>query len=229
MIEEPKALRITRHLRRPTEDQIAGLQGFPTGFVLDAMMGAGAMDARIGPCPDLDRTICGPALVAGNRPGDLLATFAAIRFVQPGDVVVAGFDGFQGCAAAGDRVMGMLRNAGAVGFVTDGPLRDHAGLMAIGLPAWATGLTPGSPVARGPGTLGLPIRCGGQRVENGDMIVADRDGVVVVPFDLLDHVIAAVAKVAETERALDAEVEAGLTSVGLIDDMIERGDDIDWV
>ncbi|SDZ26728.1 Regulator of RNase E activity RraA [Jannaschia faecimaris] len=229
MIEEPKTLRIARDLRRPTDAQIAAFQGQPTGFVLDAMMGAGAMSAAITPCPGLSAQACGPALVAGNRPGDLLATLASIHFAQAGDIVVAAAEGHQGCAAAGDRVMGMLKNAGAAGFVTDGPLRDLAGLQAVGLPAWCTGLTPGSPVARGPGTLGLPAYVGGQRVENGDMIVADADGVVVVPFAILDAVIAAVAKVAEAEHALDAEVADGLKSVGLIAEMLDSGEGIDWV
>ncbi|WP_179379431.1 RraA family protein [Jannaschia marina] len=229
MIEEPKPLRIARDLRRPTQEQIDALRGYPTGFVLDAMLGAGAMAAAISPCPGLEAAVCGPALVAGNRPGDLLATLAAIHFVRPGDVVVASAEGYLGCAAAGDRALGMLRNAGAAGFVTDGALRDHAGLLAVGLPAWCAGLTPGSPVARGPGTLGLPANVGGQRVENGDMIVADADGVVVVPFGMIDTVTVAVADVAAAETALDAEVADGLCELGLIAEMLERGDDVEWV
>ncbi|MGB3406420.1 MAG: RraA family protein, partial [Jannaschia sp.] len=68
-----------------------------------------------------------------------------------------------------------------------------------------------------------------QRVETGDMIVADRDGVVVIPFALLDAVIIAVRKVAEAEHALDRDVEAGLAEVGLIKAMLESGEEIGWV
>lgn len=229
MIEEPKRLRIARDLPRPNDAQIAALAEMPTGFVLDAMMGAGAMHSRIKPLPGTPHRICGPALTAGNQPGDLLATLAAVHFVRPGDVVVAEAQGHQGCAAAGDRVLGFFRNAGAAGFVTDGPMRDLDGVEQVGLPAFCTGLTPASPVARGPGTLGLPVLVGGQRVATGDMIVGDRDGVVVVPLELLDHVIAAVGKVAEAEHALDAEVEGGLAEVGLITAMLEADDEIDWV
>ena len=229
MIEEPKRLRIARDLRRPTDAQIAALADMPTGFVLDAMLGTGAMVSSIKPLPGLPHRVCGPALTAGNQPGDLLATLAAIHFVRPGDIVVAEAQGHQGCAAAGDRVMGLLKNAGASGYVTDGPMRDLDGLQGVGLPAWCTGLTPGSPVARGPGTLGLPVLVGGQRVETGDMIVADRDGVVVVPWGMLDAVISAVERVAEAEQALDAEVADGLAEVGLIAEMLERDEEIDWV
>jgi len=237
MIEEPKPLRIARDLgpegasdwRRPTEAQIAAFRDQPTGFVLDAMMGMGAMSAAIKPCPGLSDRLCGPALPAGNRPGDLLATLASIHMARPGDIIVAAFEGYQGCAAAGDRVMGMLKNRGAAGFVTDGPLRDLAGLQGVGLPAFCTGLTPGSPVAKGPGTVGLPVSCGGQRVETGDMIVGDSDGIVVVPFEQIDRVIAALRDVAQAELALDAQVADGLAEIGLITAMIESGEEIDWV
>ncbi len=229
MIEEPKRLRIARDLRRPTAAQVAAFADMPTGFVLDAMLGAGAMSADISPCPGLPDRVVGPALPAGNQPGDILATLAAIHFVRPGDVVVAAFAGHRGVAAAGDRALGMMRNAGVAGFVTDGPLRDRAGLLAVGLPAWCTGLTPGSPVARGPGTLGLPVLCGGQRVEQGDIIVADSDGVVVVPFEMIDAVAAAAERVAEAEHALDAQVADGLAEIGFIAEMLESEEEIDWV
>lgn len=229
MIEEPKRLRIARDLRRPTDTQVAALTGRPTGFVADAMWGVGAMAAGIAPLPGLPDRVCGPALTAGNRPGDLLGTLAAIHHAWDGCVLVAEAQGFAGCAAAGDRVMGMLRNRGAAGFVTDGPLRDLDGIEAVGLPVWGRGLTPNSPVARGPGTVGLPVSVGGLRVETGDVVVADRDGVVVVPFGSLDAVIAALDGVAEAERALDAEVAGGLAEIGSIAEVLESGEDVEWV
>ncbi|MGB3556748.1 MAG: RraA family protein, partial [Jannaschia sp.] len=79
MIEEPKRLRIARDLRRPTAAQVAAFADMPTGFVLDAMLGAGAMSADISPCPGLPDRVVGPALPAGNQPGDILATLAAIH------------------------------------------------------------------------------------------------------------------------------------------------------
>lgn len=89
-------------------------------------------------------------------------------------------------------------------------MRDYAGITEIALPAFCTGLTPASPVVSGPGKVGTPVDIGGMRVETGDMIVADRDGVVVVPFDDIDQVIARLAKVTDMENALDQEVRDGL-------------------
>jgi regulator of RNase E activity RraA len=213
MIEEPPLLRIKRKPRRPSEAQIAAFQGVPTGFVVDALFGGGALSREIQPVGDgrdLNCVAAGPALTAECGPADILATLAALQFIQPGDVVVAAFAGHQGCAAIGDRLAGMMRNSGAAGFVTDGPARDYTGIVAAGLPLWCTGLTPASPYSKGPGTVGFPIQIGGLEVETGDMIVADRDGVVVVPFERIDEIIAMLERVREQEAELDAKVAEGL-------------------
>lgn len=229
MIEEPKTLRIGANVaRRPSAAQIAAFQGMPTGFVVDAMFGAGQMQAEISPLmPDMG-TVVGPAITADNRPSDVLATLGAIKFVQPGDVVVAGVQGWQGCASAGDRVCGFAKNSGAAGFVTDGPMRDFEGLADVGLPVWCTGLNPGSPYGTGPGQVGSAVMIGGQRVECGDMIIADRDGVVVVPFDMIDVVAARLPAVQDMELSMDAEVRDGLRLPQVIIDLVE-GDDTEFL
>ena len=213
MIEAPPSLTIKNTLRRPTDKQIAAFQGVPTGFVVDALFGGGALSTNIQPIGggrDLHCVAAGPAMTADCGAADVLATFAALKFIGPGDVVVSAFAAHSGCAAAGDRLVGMMKNNGAVGFVTDGPVRDYQGIVPVGLPVWCTGLTPASPHMTGPGTVGFPIQIGGQEIETGDMIVADQDGVVVVPFERLEEVIQRLAHIAELERKLDADVAHGL-------------------
>ena len=213
MIEEPPLLTIRRAAHRPTDAQIAAFQNVPTSFVVDAMYGAGALSSAIQPIGgglDIDCRAAGPALTVENGPGDILAALAALGSIRTGDIVLSSCEAYQGCASAGDRVIGMTKNNGAAGFITDGPVRDYAGIVGVGLPVWCTGLTPGSPFAKGPGKVGFPIRIGGQQVDTGDMIVADRDGVVVVPFAQIDAVIDMLGRVSELETALDAEVADGL-------------------
>jgi len=213
MIEEPPLLTIAHDPRRPDAAQVAAFRGMPTSFVVDAMYGSGALSSIIRPLGesrDLVSVAAGPALTVGCGAGDILALLAALDSVRDGDIVLAAFDGFQGSAACGDRVCGMMRNAGAAGFVTDGPVRDYAGIVEVGLPCWATGLTPASPYTNGPGTVGLPVQIGGRQVETGDMIVADHDGVVVVPFARIDAVIAKLETIRALETALDAEIAGGL-------------------
>ena len=72
----------------------------------------------------------------------------------------------------------------------------------------------------GPGTVGFPVQLGGQQIATGDMVVADRDGVVVVPFDKLDAVIDALARIKELEKSLDADVAAGLKVPGWVEDYL---------
>jgi len=223
MIEEPPLLTINRATRRPTAAQIAAFQGVPTGFVNDAMFGQGALASVIRPLGegrDLHCAAAGPALTVENRPGDLLPLLAALSQIRAGDIVMSTCAGYQGCASAGDRVAGMIRNNGATGLVTDGPMRDYDGIVGVGMPCWCTGLTPASPVGKGPGRIGLPIDMAGQRIETGDMVVADRDGVVIVPFARIDTVIKALDRVKTAEADLDAKVAEGLKLPSSIGDLL---------
>lgn len=231
MIEDPPRLKINTARKRPSVAQIAAFQGVPTGFVVDAMHGTGALDGAIAPIGfgrDITCVAAGPALTAGNRPSDMMGTLAALNYLQPGDIMVAGWSGFQGCASGGDRVMMMIKNCGGAGFVSDGPMRDYAGLVEVGLPCWCTGLTPNSPYATGPATVGLPVDLGGVRVESGDMIVADRDGVVVVPFAQIDVVLGRLDAVRAAEEAMDAQLADGLRFPENVAALIE-GDDVAFV
>ncbi len=210
MIEEPPLLRIKRPGNRPTQAQIAAFQGVPSAIISDCLYGQGALDLAIKPLATHMQAV-GPALTVDCQPGDILPLLGALKFIQSGDIVMSAFQGHQGCAQAGDRVCGMMKNCGASGFVTDGPMRDVQGVFDVGLPAWCSGVTPASPVSTGPGRIGHPIQLGGQLIATGDIVVADRDGVVVVPFDQIDTVCAMIPHVQKLETTLDSEVQNGLT------------------
>ncbi len=224
MIEAPPILTIKSTLRRPSDAQIAAFQGIPTGFVVDALLGGGALSSGIQPLAGQRDGPCfaaGPALTADCGAADVLATFAALKFIKGGEIVVAAFAGHQGCAAAGDRLAGMMKNCGAAGFVTDGPVRDYQGIVPVGLPIWCTGLTPATPHMSGPGTVGFAVQIGGQEVETGDMIVADQDGVTVVPFERLDEVIDSLQRIKQLELELDAKVADGLKVPDWVEDILD--------
>lgn len=210
MIEDAPKIRIATTLRRPRPDQTAALRGVPTGFVVDALGGGGALDYRIKPVVAEQAVFCGPALTCNAGPADNLAVFAALEHLQPGDVIIAAAAAHTGCAVTGDLLLGMAKNCGAVGFVTDGCARDLPGIRGVGLPCFAVGITPNSPAREGPGTVGLPIVIGGIAVATGDLLVGDQDGVVVVPFERIDQVIGQLDKIRTAEAELDAKVRAGL-------------------
>jgi 4-hydroxy-4-methyl-2-oxoglutarate aldolase len=106
--------------------------------------------------------------------------------------------------------MGMAKNRGLLGLVTDGVARDRAGIVGVGLPVYCMGLNPNSPVRSGPGTVGQPVSLGGVIVDSGDIVVADADGVVIVPRARVQDVIKALALVREAEVGLEAKVKGGL-------------------
>ncbi|MFZ4652505.1 MAG: RraA family protein [Rubrivivax sp.] len=215
MIEEVPLIQTTAVVR-PDPALVEQLRGTPTGFLCDAMGGAGALDFRLQPAVPGQHAFCGVALTCHAGPADNLALIHALKSIEPGDVVVAATDGFTACAITGDLVLGMARNRGAVGFVTDGCVRDLVGIRAIGLPAWSMGVTPNSPHRSGPGTVGQPVQITGVRVCAGDVVVADEDGVVVVPRERLAEVAARLPAIRQAEAAADAAVRAGAISPGFL-------------
>ncbi len=182
-----------------------------TGHVIDAMDGAGAMAAAVKPIDPARAGFVGIALPCQTGPGDNLAVMAALALAQPGDVIVAAADGFAGSAIMGDNVAWMARNAGVVALVTDGAVRDAAGIRDIGVPLFAAAVTPNSCARSGPGVVGLPVVCGGVSVAAGDVLVGDGDGVVVVPASLLAGVAARLDRVRDAERALQVRIATGIT------------------
>ena len=211
MIEDPPLVTLRRPTRRPTPAQIEALKGVQTGFLVDAMGGRGALDYRIRVLAGLPADFCGVALTCHAGPCDNLAVFAMLPVLTGGDVMMVATDSYVATAVAGDLLLGMARNQGAAAFVTDGCVRDIPGLLGVGLPCFSAGVTPNSPARNGPGTVGLPVVVGGVAVETGDIVVGDIDGVVVVPFDRIDAVIARLPDIRRAEAALDAKVKAGLT------------------
>lgn len=211
MADHPAALTVNRAFTRPDAALVAAFRDASTGWVVDANGRRGALDHRLRPLTGAVR-FCGPALTVHSRARDNLAPYAALAFARPGDVLVIAADAYEEASVAGDVLLGMARNAGIVALVTDGMVRDIAGLDAVGIPVFARGLSPNSPHKDGPGTIGLPVVLGGARVDPGDLVLGDQDGVVVVARAALAGVAAAVAEVAAKEARMDEWVRQGLTT-----------------
>jgi len=208
MIEETPPLIFAPAVERPAAALVERLRGAPTSFVVDAMGGAGALDWRIKPI--VGRSLLGVALTCDCGPNDNLALIAAVAEAEPGDVLVAATACFAGAAVTGDLLIGVARNRGVVGFVTDGVVRDLDELEALNLPIYAMGVSPNSPGRRGPGAVGLPIVCGGAAIASGDVMVGDRDGVIVVPRARLSETLANLERVKAAEAAMLEQVRGGL-------------------
>ena len=214
MIENPPLIQIKKaaNRKRPNQEQINCFKNIPTGFICDALDGYAALDPSIKPLLIPGKTvdhIVGPALTVFSGAADVLGMAIALSEIQDGDIVVNGVGGFQGTAAVGDRIAGMIKNNGGAGLVTDGPMRDLNGIIETGLSCFCTGLNPNSPYNSGPSKIGFSIDIGGKTINSGDVIVADTDGVTVVPFEI-DEVINKLKRIIEVEDAMDEKVSNGL-------------------
>lgn len=212
MLDDPPLLTIRETFTRPDPAKVAALRGAQTGHLVDCMEGRGALDYRVKPVDPGNAAFCGVAITAFAYPADNLAVFGAMEQARDGDVIVCANDGFTRTAVIGDLVCGMMRNKGVVAFVTDGLVRDVAGILPTRLPTFGAGVSPNSPARNGPGTVNMPVTIGGVPVSPGDVVVGDADGVVVVPRDMLDVVAERLKAVRVAEAAAEARVKAGATS-----------------
>lgn len=222
MAEAP-ALTIRRDWPRLTEAQRAAFAEAPTSWVVDAQARRGALHHSIRALTKAAR-IVGSALPVWSRGRDNLAPYAALSVAKPGDVLVIATEAYEAASVTGDIMVGMARNAGIVGVVTDGVVRDVPGLDGVGLPVFARGVSPNSPQKDGPGTVGLAVVLGGLTVSPGDLVVADGDGVVIVPFATIDAVAAELAQVRAKEAQMDDAVRSGAKAPGWLAERLSRAD-----
>ena len=210
MIEDPPLLQIRRNFARPDAALLERFANVPTGHLVDAMDGRGALDYRVKPIDPDRASFVGSAVTCLCAPGDNLAIVTALALLQQGDAIVAATDSHSTLAVVGRRVSGMARNRGAVAVVTDGLARDTPGIRQNGVPVFCAGVTPNSAAASGPGTVGQPIVIGGVAVRSGDIVVGDVDGVVIVPLARASEVLQRLEAVRAREADLAQKLAAGL-------------------
>ena len=191
-----------RDWQRPDPALVDRFRDAPTGNVSDSAGRGNALPHRIKPVTPEYR-FCGTALTVDAGKHDNLAFWAALEKVQPGDVMMVATQEHQDCAVIGDLIVSFARNRGCIAVVTDGMIRDVEALGEIGIPVFSAGVRASGPQKRGPGSVGLPVWVAGQRVESGDIVVGDRDGVVVVP----QHMAAASADILDQIAAKEAGME----------------------
>ncbi|MER6063325.1 RraA family protein [Streptomyces sp. NPDC001792] len=165
---------------------------------------AQVMDIGIRPLWQPVPPVAGPAYTVSCPPGDNLMLHAAIHRAAPGSVVVVE-SGDLDYALAGGNVCAVARRRGVAAFVADGLIRDLGEVREPAVPVFARGAIPIPGAKKAVRPLNRPVRCGGVRVESGDVIVADEEGVVAVPASRAEEVLrAAQTKLAkESEETLD--------------------------
>jgi len=180
----------------------------------------GAMDAGIRPTWPSPRVI-GSALTVWCHAGDNLMLHKALSLATPGDIVVMNTQG-AGNSGFGELLATSAVRIGIRAVIVDGTVRDAAALEALGLPVYARGLCPNGCNKDGPGEAGGIIACGGVAVRPGDIVLADRDGVTVVPLDDAPEVARlAAAQIVRERQRLD-EIERGVLVRPEIDETLRK-------
>jgi 4-hydroxy-4-methyl-2-oxoglutarate aldolase len=153
--------------------------------------------------------LCGPALTCACAPDDNLAMHAALYQARPGALLVCDGTGTARCALFGELMATDALNQGLAGLVVSGPIRDIAGIDELGFPVWCTGTAPGQAAKAAVVSVGLPVVVGGVLVASGDQVIADRDGVVVVPAAEWPAIQAEVAALTAKEDRTRERLAAG--------------------
>jgi 3-hexulose-6-phosphate synthase/6-phospho-3-hexuloisomerase len=160
--------------------------------------------------------MAGRVLTVRTYPGDWAKPVEAIDVAQPGDVIVIDAGGI-GPAIWGELATHSALQKGVAGVVIEGALRDSGDIVRLGFPAFARLIMPNAGEPRGFGEIGVPLRIGGTRVETGDYILGDDDGVAVLPQRLAVEYANRAMDVLEKENRIREEIKEGRTLAEVTD------------
>lgn len=209
----------------PSRELLDGFAGIPAANIADTMGRSCAMNPRIRLMSGARGTMVGPALTVKARAGDNLFIHQALDMSQPGDIIVVSNDEDQTRSLMGEIMFTYAQYQRKLGgLVLDGPVRDSDALKEMSLPVYATGSTPGGPYKEGPGEINVPIACGGISVNPGDIIVADPDGIIVIPLKDAADVLQAAKKYHEQDAAKVEAARNGTSNRAWVTKLIQAKD-----
>lgn len=195
-LPDPQTLARLRKLASALVSDVQGRSGAAVGLTPQAALAPG-------------QVVVGPAFTVRAWPGDNLVVHQALDLVRPGEVLVVSSGGAVDRAVIGGLMGHYATTKEVAALVVDGAVRDRSSLEELAPPVFARALCHLGPSKVGPGELRGPVSMGGVAVNDGDIIVADEDGVAVIPRGDLDVVTAAAEAKAEEEEAAMAAIAAG--------------------
>ncbi|TVY08005.1 RraA family protein [Paenibacillus cremeus] len=203
------------------EEWIIRARRLSTSLFCDVMGRTGAMDYSIKPVAT-GMKVVGTALTVDLRPGDNLFLHKAINVGQKGYVLVADGKGHVANAYLGELMAEAAQKLGLEGIIIDGATRDKEALIELNLPIFCKGFNPNGPHKDGPGKLHTSISCGGVSVQPGDLVVGDDDGVVVIPRNMVEEVLALAENKADEEEKRKQDIRSGKIEPAFLKKAMER-------
>ncbi|MGK4066028.1 4-carboxy-4-hydroxy-2-oxoadipate aldolase/oxaloacetate decarboxylase [Rothia sp. HC945] len=201
-------------VHRPDPEHVAALDRFDVPTIHEAMGRVGLMRPYIRPVYPSAR-VCGTAVTVLLQPGDNWMLHVAAEQVREGDVVVAGCtteseDGF-----FGELLATSMRAQGAKGLVIDGGCRDTTQLEDMDFPVFARAINSKGTIKATLGSVNVPVVCANALIHPGDVVVADHDGVVVVPKDRVESVARAAQERVDREESKRRKFRDGTLGLDL--------------
>lgn len=200
---------------QPTTEQIQRLRAFGSATIYEAQGQTGALDSAIKPI-DPGFRVAGPALTVDSRPADNLVLHFALLKATAGAVIIVDAKGFTEAGPWGDVMTTAAQAAGLAGLVIDGSVRDATTIVEMNFPVFSRGVCIKSTGKGQSGAVNGPIVCGGVPVRSGDIVVGDRDGVVIVAADKVEWVIARCEEREAKEAQQRGALREGATTVDLL-------------
>ncbi|GGS32246.1 4-carboxy-4-hydroxy-2-oxoadipate aldolase/oxaloacetate decarboxylase [Streptomyces griseoviridis] len=204
---------------------VEALSGYGVATVSEAMGRTGLLGPHLRPIQQ-DTRIAGTAVTVLSWPGDNLMIHAAVEQCGEGDILVVATTSPSTDGLFGELFATALQRRGVRGVVLDTGIRDTSELRQMGFPAWSAAVSAQGTVKATGGSVNVPIVIGGQVVRPGDVIVADDDGVVVVPRERARRTAEASEAREKKEAATRAaflEGQLGLDRYGLREELVRLG------
>lgn len=207
---------VVRNISRAADASIRRLGEFGTATVHEAMGRSGLMQPYLRPIYE-GAEAAGSAVTVIAHPGDNWMLHVAIEVCRPGDIMVVALSADNSDGLFGELLATAMRAKGVRALVIDAGCRDVKVLREMRFPVWSKAISAKGTVKASPGAVNLPAVCAGALVNPGDVIVADDDGVVVVPLAEVDTVVAACDQRQKKEEATRKRLAAGELSLDIYD------------
>lgn len=200
---------IEHDVQRPDRDVVSAFEGIPSTIVSDVTGNVGlTMDSGINPAYEGAET-AGTAITVKAAPGDNLIIHKAITMAEPGDILVIDADGFTETGHLGELMCKSCQVNKLAGIVIDGSIRDRQAIAEMEFPVYARGTHPRGPLKQDPGSINVPVSCGGVTVKPGDVVVGDDDGLAVVPRESAAEILERSREKLDSEDAVREELVEG--------------------
>jgi len=221
MVEGNIGFRIFERKNFLPDEILEKYKAFSSANVGDAMGRFRVMDADIRPVVPT-RRIVGRAVTVLTRGIDNLMMHKAMEMSAPGDIIVVDTYGETNASGWGGLMTHTAVGVGLEGVVIDGSARDLEDLRQLDFPVYARAVTARGCFKDGPGEINCNICCGGVSISPGDLILADEDGVVCVPFDDVEYVLGKTEQLLANEEKRIAEIKSGVLFKPEINDILRK-------